>query len=106
VSTVALVEQLAPEVAGDHRVSTFLTLALARVDATAWGTLYTQGVALTAAKMLLAAPVDGGDDFGHADPTAKQVSQTRREKAVKRITAQLDDLAAQLDRGGPFALCV
>jgi hypothetical protein len=68
MDVTTILEAIAPELSGDSRVETFITLAQGRLDATAWGTLYPQGVAFLVAHMMTMANRAAAEGVGGGSP--------------------------------------
>jgi hypothetical protein len=60
MDVLTILQAIAPDLATDARIDTFIALAQDRLSASAWGSLYPQGVAYLAAHMLTKANESAG----------------------------------------------
>ncbi len=87
--STALLEQVAPEVAGDPRIDSLLGLFSSLHDAAAWGNAYGLAQAYWVAHLVKVAPYDAGDLEGMGDavtgvtPLAKRTLEQTSPEALQ-----------------------
>ena len=85
--STALLEQIAPEVAGDPRIESLMGLFGSLHDAAAWGNAYGLAQAYWVAHMVQIAPYDGGDLEGMGDPATGVTPLSKRVREQASVDA-------------------
>jgi hypothetical protein len=99
VSTVALVQTIAPELTDTSQIEAFLALAAARMSAPVWGAVYGQGVAYLTAHLITLTSQGAG---GATGPVSSRRALQLAESYAVAATGGADDGLRRTSYGVTF----